>query len=197
MPRAAFASGAPSTGVPVDRNPEEQSVEHDPAAVLWPRSSACAATGDPVEHVIGAFPRRGTRRRAADCRRVMSAEDWRGGEAVVRSRAQHRFGAAGRKRTGESRRPCIFVGRTRALCCDHDDHNSDGPVSMWYPAPPGAQEHLVSAEPSRFFRPPTSRAGRSLDGSASSSTRPITTRSTGKRSPRSSRTLTGSSHRRR
>ena len=31
--------------------------------------------------------------------------------------------------------------------------------SLWCPAPPGVQEEMVSAEPMRFFAPPTSASG--------------------------------------
>jgi hypothetical protein len=55
--------------------------------------------------------------------------------------------------------PCFFVRDTRPLCYYHDDHNGDGRVSLWCPAPPGVQEELVTAEPERFFTPPTSARG--------------------------------------
>ena len=55
--------------------------------------------------------------------------------------------------------PCFFVSRTRALCYYHDNHNGDGRVSLWCPAPPGVQDELVSAEPGRFFKPPVSARG--------------------------------------
>ena len=47
----------------------------------------------------------------------------------------------------------------RPLCYFHDDHNDDGRISLWCPAPPGTQEEMVSAEPLRFFAPPTSASG--------------------------------------
>jgi hypothetical protein len=55
--------------------------------------------------------------------------------------------------------PCFFVRDRRPLCYFHDDHNGDGRISLWCPAPPGVQEELVGAEPSRFFAPPTSASG--------------------------------------
>jgi hypothetical protein len=54
--------------------------------------------------------------------------------------------------------PCFFV-RKRPLCYFHDNHNRDGRISLWCPAPPGAQEELVGADPERFFAPPTSAGG--------------------------------------
>ena len=42
--------------------------------------------------------------------------------------------------------------RTFATFADHvhgDDH-----VSLWCPAPPGAQEEMLATDPERFFRPP-------------------------------------------
>jgi hypothetical protein len=55
--------------------------------------------------------------------------------------------------------PCFFVRDRRPVCYYHDHHNDDGRISLWCPAPPGAQEVLVSAEPERFFKPPTSASG--------------------------------------
>ena len=55
--------------------------------------------------------------------------------------------------------PCFFVRDKRPLCYFHDNHNGDGRTSLWCPAPPGVQEELVSAEPIRFFAPPTSASG--------------------------------------
>lgn len=74
----------------------------------------------------------------------------------VRAIASALPGVSERMSHGE---PCFFVGGTRALCYFHDDHNGDGRVSMWCPAPPGIQEDLVSAEPAGFFRPPMSARG--------------------------------------
>jgi len=54
---------------------------------------------------------------------------------------------------------CFFVRDQRPLCYYHDDHNGDGRISLWCPAPPGVQEELVSAEPERFFKPPMSARG--------------------------------------
>ena len=54
---------------------------------------------------------------------------------------------------------CFFVRGSRALCYFHDDHRGDGRMSLWCPARPGVQEELVSTEPERFFRPPTSARG--------------------------------------
>ena len=55
--------------------------------------------------------------------------------------------------------PCFFVRDRRPLCYYHDDRNSDGRISLWCPLPPGVQEEMVSAEPVRFFAPPTSARG--------------------------------------
>lgn len=35
-----------------------------------------------------------------------------------------------------------------------DHHHGSAHVSVWLPAPPGAQAALVDADPARFFRPP-------------------------------------------
>jgi len=55
--------------------------------------------------------------------------------------------------------PCFFIQNRRPLCYYHDDHRGDGRVSLWFPVPPGDQEEMVTAEPKRFFKPPTSAAG--------------------------------------
>ena len=55
--------------------------------------------------------------------------------------------------------PCFFVRDKRRLCYYHDNHNGDGRISLWCPVPPGVQEEMVSAEPLRFFAPPTSASG--------------------------------------
>ena len=55
--------------------------------------------------------------------------------------------------------PCFFVRDKWPLSCFHDDHNSDGRISLWCPAPPDLQEELVTTEPQRFFKPPTSASG--------------------------------------
>ena len=55
--------------------------------------------------------------------------------------------------------PCFFIREKRPLCYFHDDHNSDGRISLWCPVPPGVQEEQVSAEPASFFAPPTSASG--------------------------------------
>jgi hypothetical protein len=55
--------------------------------------------------------------------------------------------------------PCFFVRDKRPVCYYHDDHNGDGRISLWCPAPPGAQDALVSTEPERYFKPPTSAKG--------------------------------------
>jgi hypothetical protein len=55
--------------------------------------------------------------------------------------------------------PCFFLRGKRPICYYHDDHNGDGRVSLWCPAPLGVQEELVAAEPERFFKPPTSASG--------------------------------------
>jgi hypothetical protein len=53
---------------------------------------------------------------------------------------------------------CFFVRDTRPLCYFHDHHNDDR-VSLWCPAPPGAQIALVNAQSERFFKPTPSAKG--------------------------------------
>ena len=54
---------------------------------------------------------------------------------------------------------CFFVQNKRPLCYYHDNHRGDDRVSLWFPVGPGAQEEMVTTDPKRFFRPPTSAAG--------------------------------------
>lgn len=55
--------------------------------------------------------------------------------------------------------PCFFVRDKRPLCYYHNDHRGDGRISLWCPAPAGAQEMLTSAAPNRFFKPAMSANG--------------------------------------
>lgn len=55
--------------------------------------------------------------------------------------------------------PCFFVRDNRPLCYFHDNHRSDGRISLWCPAPPGVPAELVGAEPERFFEPTPSASG--------------------------------------
>ena len=50
--------------------------------------------------------------------------------------------------------PTFFIREKKTLATVHDDHHGDGRAAMWCPAPPGVQEQMVEAEPTRFFRPP-------------------------------------------
>ena len=54
---------------------------------------------------------------------------------------------------------CFFIQDRRPLCYYHDNHRGDGRVSMWVPVGLGAQAEMVTAEPERFFKPPTSSVG--------------------------------------
>ena len=115
----------------------------------------------------------------------------------TRSRAEYRTRTSGGERAAQPRRAVLLHKDKRPLCYFHDDHNGDGRTSLWCPTPPGVQQELVSAEPQRFFKPPTSHAEPSRAGSASTSTPSVRTKSTGTKSPRSSKTPTETSHPRR
>ena len=67
------------------------------------------------------------------------------------------------ERRSVPRAPGARTRDRRPLCYFHDDHNGDGRISLWCPSPPGVQEELVSAEPVRFFKPPTSARGTFAD----------------------------------
>ena len=49
--------------------------------------------------------------------------------------------------------PTWFI-RGKKTFVTYADHHHDDKLGFWCPAPPGAQEELVAAEPERFFRPP-------------------------------------------
>jgi hypothetical protein len=50
--------------------------------------------------------------------------------------------------------PAWFAGKGK-LFASLDDHHHGAPhLSVWLPAPLGAQEALVAADPKRYFRPP-------------------------------------------
>jgi hypothetical protein len=55
--------------------------------------------------------------------------------------------------------PCFFIRNTLALCYFHDNHRGDRRTTLWCPAAQADQEALVTAEPHRFFKPPTNSAG--------------------------------------
>jgi hypothetical protein len=55
--------------------------------------------------------------------------------------------------------PCFFIRNKLALCYYHDNHHSDGRISLWCPAAPDVQDAMVFVDPERFFRPSTSSAG--------------------------------------
>jgi hypothetical protein len=48
----------------------------------------------------------------------------------------------------------FFVRGKRTVGYLTDDHHGDGRLALICAAPPGAQHHLIRAEPDRFFRPP-------------------------------------------
>ncbi len=53
--------------------------------------------------------------------------------------------------------PSFFAGATKSarqfVTLDDHRHGADH-VAFWCPAPPGAQEALIAADPQRYFRPP-------------------------------------------
>lgn len=56
--------------------------------------------------------------------------------------------------------PSFFLRDKRPICYFHDsDFARDGRVSIWCPAPPGAQAELVASDPIRFFAPTPSSSG--------------------------------------
>jgi len=50
--------------------------------------------------------------------------------------------------------PSFFVREKKCFLMLLDDHHGDGVFGIWCAAPPGNQELLIAADPTRFFRPP-------------------------------------------
>ena len=50
--------------------------------------------------------------------------------------------------------PTFFIRGKKTFINFHDDHHGDGRLALWFSAPPGLQDELVSQEPQRFFSPP-------------------------------------------
>jgi hypothetical protein len=49
--------------------------------------------------------------------------------------------------------PTFFVGE-KVYVMFANNHQGDGQVAVWLPAPPGFQEGLIDTDPATFFRPP-------------------------------------------
>jgi len=50
--------------------------------------------------------------------------------------------------------PSWFAGKGKMFAMLDNHHHGAAHVSVWLPAPPGAQETLVWGDPKRYFRPP-------------------------------------------
>ena len=50
--------------------------------------------------------------------------------------------------------PTWFAGKGKVFATIDDHHHGAPHLSVWLPAPLGAQEALIEADPARFFRPP-------------------------------------------
>ncbi len=50
--------------------------------------------------------------------------------------------------------PSWFVREKKQFASLDDHHHGAEHLAFWCPAPPGAQEALIAADPERFFRPP-------------------------------------------
>lgn len=104
-----------------------------------------------------------------DGRRISAAVWPRGREACARLAGLGRYeldrvreivlGLPGVSERVSHGAPSFFVQDRRALCRYHDNHGGDGRIALWCPVPAGVQEHLVSAEPERFFAPRASASG--------------------------------------
>jgi hypothetical protein len=51
-------------------------------------------------------------------------------------------------------RPAFFIRDKKPFVMYMDDHHGDGRRALWCAAPEGAQEMLIDAAPSAYFRPP-------------------------------------------
>lgn len=49
--------------------------------------------------------------------------------------------------------PTFFIRDKKTFVMFHNDHHGDGKLGIWAAAPPGAQEALISSNPSRYYRP--------------------------------------------
>lgn len=49
--------------------------------------------------------------------------------------------------------PTFFVHK-RVYVMFANDHHGDGRIAVWLPAPLGAQDALIAADPDTYFRPP-------------------------------------------
>ena len=50
--------------------------------------------------------------------------------------------------------PTWFAGKGKVFAMFDDHHHGAPHVSVWLPAPPGAQAVLIANDPKRFWRPP-------------------------------------------
>jgi hypothetical protein len=50
--------------------------------------------------------------------------------------------------------PTWFAGKGKVFAMLDNHHHGSEHLAVWLPQPPGAQEALIEAEPSKFFRPP-------------------------------------------
>jgi predicted DNA-binding protein (MmcQ/YjbR family) len=50
--------------------------------------------------------------------------------------------------------PTWFAGAGKVFAMIDDHHHGSPHLSVWLPAPAGAQEALVRSDPDRYFRPP-------------------------------------------
>ena len=50
--------------------------------------------------------------------------------------------------------PTWFAGKGKVFAMLDDHHHGAAHLSVWLPAPLGAQEALIDSDPKRFFRPP-------------------------------------------
>jgi hypothetical protein len=50
--------------------------------------------------------------------------------------------------------PTWFAGKGKVFATLDDHHHGSAHLAVWLPAPLGAQEALIEADPERFFRPP-------------------------------------------
>jgi hypothetical protein len=50
--------------------------------------------------------------------------------------------------------PTWFAGKGKVFAMLDDHHHGAPHLSVWLPAPLGAQEALIDSDPKRFFRPP-------------------------------------------
>lgn len=99
------------------------------------------------------MPKKTTRQAAASkpaLRHVRSARD----EATVARLRKLCMGFPDAREKLSHGEPTWFAGAGKVFAMLDDHHHGAPHLSVWIPAPPGAQQILIANDPERFWRPP-------------------------------------------